>query len=280
MNCSRLPLTVLSVLLSGATVALGQDADTIVRRSVDRDWTDFGSQRNYIYTQRSEFRDIDKDGTLRRKRSETSEILILSGRRYERRVAHDDKPLAPSDERKEQEKMDREAAKRNRETPGERAKWEKQRAEDRAFIREVPEAFRFRLTGTDAISGQPAWVLEAEPRPSYKPVHSRADMFSKVRAKVWIEKATYHWVKVEAQVLGTLSFGFGLFRVAPGTTLSFEQTRINDEIWLPSSMQMRGDARLALIKKIRAEVDVRYRDYRKFQGESRVIETAPNAASQ
>jgi len=242
---------------------------------MERDWTDFGSQRNYIYQQRSEFREYERAGKLSHTRSETSEILVLSGRRYERRTARDDKPLSAAEERREKDKLDREAVKRNRETPGERVKWEKQRAEERAFLREIPDAFTFRLTGTDTVSGEPTWVLEAEPRPGYRPVHSRADMFTKVRAKVWIEQSTYHWVKAEAQVLATLSFGWGLFRVAPGTTMSFEQVRVNDEIWLPSVMRIRGDARLALLKKLHAEVDVAYRDYHKFQGESRVVETAP-----
>ena len=246
---------------------------------MERDWTDFASQRNYIYQQRTEFRDYAPAGNLKNKRSDTSEILILSGRRYERRIAHDDKPLSPSDERREKMKLDREAAKRSRETPEERARQEKQRAEDRAFIREMPDAFTFKLAGTDTVSGQPTWIVTAEPRSGFRPVHSRAAIFGKVRAKLWIEQATYHWVKAEAQVLDTLSFGFGLFRVAPGTTLNFEQVRVNDEIWLPSAMRMRGDARLALLKKLRAEVDVQYRDYRKFQGDSRFIDAAPEKSS-
>ena len=188
------------------------DANAIVRRSMERDWTDFASQRDYVYQERTEFRDYDRSGKLRNKRSETSEILVLFGRRYERHIARNDQPLSAAEQRKEQEKLDRETAKRSRETAADRARWEKQRAEDRAFIREAPDAFLFRITGTDTISGQPTWILEAEPKPGYRPQHSRADMFRKVRAKIWIEQATYHWVKVEAQVFETLSFGLGLFR--------------------------------------------------------------------
>ncbi|MEQ1883591.1 MAG: hypothetical protein ABL967_00895 [Bryobacteraceae bacterium] len=265
----------LALLASALVRAQAPDADTIVRRSLDRDWTDFTTQRDYVYQQRSEFRDFDRSGMVKNRRSETREIQILFGRRYERKIARNDHPLSPVEERKEQEKLDREAAKRSRETANDRARWEKQRAEDRAFVRELPDAFTFLLTGSETISGQPAWVLEAEPKPGFRPKHSRADMFKKVRAKIWIEQATYHWVKMEALVLDTLSFGLGLFRVAPGTTMFFEQLRVNDEIWLPSSIKIRGDARLALLKKVRAEMDLTYSGYRKFQGDSRIVETAP-----
>ena len=36
-----------------------------------------------------------------------------------------------------------------------------------------------------------------------------------------------------------------------------------------------ADARLALLKKLRAEVDIVYSDYKKFQGDAKIVETAP-----
>jgi hypothetical protein len=107
-------------------------------------------------------------------------------------------------------------------------------------------------------------------------VEARARLFTKVRAKVWIEQATYHWVKMDAEALEALTFGFGLLRVAPGGTLHFEQVRVNDEIWLPSRALIHADARLALIKKVRAEIDIRYGGYRKFQSDSRIVEVREN----
>ena len=159
---------------------------------------------------------------------------------------------------------------RQAESPGERAKLERQHAEDRQFIREIPDAFTFRLLGTEMVSAQPAWMIEAEPRPEFRPKHSQAKMFQHVRAKIWIEQATYHWVKMDAQALAALSFGFGLVRVERGAEIHFEQVRVNDEIWLPSAALVRADVRLALLKKLRAEFDVRYCNYRKFQTETRI----------
>ena len=77
-------------------------------------------------------------------------------------------------------------------------------------------------------------------------------------------------VKVDVEVLDTLSFAVGMFRVAPGATIHFEQIHVNGELWLPSMVLVRADARLALLKKLRAEVEIRYSDYKKFQSESRI----------
>ena len=260
----------------GAEDPSGQDPLQIVRRSVERDWTDYASVKNYTYNERTDIRRFAADGKIASERTETHEILILGERPYEKLIARDDRPLSESETRKEQEKLDKEVAKRENESPSQRARYEKQRNEDRQFIREIPEAFRFRLDGIEDISGQPCWRIEAEPKPGYRALTSDAKIFAKLQATIWIEQATYHWVKVDARALDALWFGFAVLRVAPGGTLHFEQTRINDEIWLPSSIVVRADARLALLKKIRAEFDIRYSEYRKFQSDSHILTVQQN----
>ena len=251
---------------------LSPDPLEIVRRSVERDWTDYESRKNYTYQERTEIREYRRGGGQAKSRSETSDVMILGGRPYERLTARNDRTLSADEARKQQQKLDRELAKRQQESPAERTRFQKERAEDRAFIREIPYAFTFRLGETSTVSNQPAWVIEAQPKPGYRAVHSQAKNFAKVRAKIWIEQATYHWVRLDAEVLDTISASFGLLRIAPGGTLHFEQTRVNDEIWLPSSILVRFEARLALVKKLRGEFDARYNNYQKFQSDSKIVE--------
>src|SRR5579863_1311498 len=266
----------LALALLAAVSLSGQNPLEIVRHSMERDWTDFEARKDYVYQQHREFREYAKDGTVGSRRSETKEIVIVAGRPFERLIARNDRPLVDKEARREQEKFDHEVESWQHQSAEDRVKSEKERAEDRKFIRELPDAFLFHLLGVENVSGQPAWVIEAEPKPGYRPVEGRAKIFTRVRAKVWIEQATYHWVKMDAEALDALTFGFGLLRVAPGGTLHFEQVKVNGEIWLPSSALIHGDARLALIKKLRAEIDIRYSGYRKFQSDSRLVETREN----
>jgi hypothetical protein len=247
------------------------DADAIIRKSVARDFFNFDSIKNYTYAEREEDREYDGNGTLKKTESETDEVLILGGRPYEKRVAKNDKPLSEGDARHEQDKMDKELAKREHMSDADRAKVEKEREEERAYLREIPDAFSFRLLGEEEISGKPAWIIQADPKPGYRPKDSKAKLLAKVRGKIWIDRGEYHWVKMEAQVLDPISFGFGLFRVAQGGILNFEQKRVNDEVWLPTHIFIRGDARLGYVKKVHAEIEVTYRDYRKFQTDSRIV---------
>jgi hypothetical protein len=108
-----------------------------------------------------------------------------------------------------------------------------------------------------------------------RPKLPHGDVLTKVRGKIWIDQGEYQWVKVDAEAIAPLSFGLGLLRLAPGGSLHFEQTRVNDEVWLPSKAEIRADARVAYVRKLRAEMDIQYRDYKKFQSDSRVLETGP-----
>jgi hypothetical protein len=250
-----------------------QDALEIVRKSLDRDISNFEHLKNYTYQQREEDRQYDKDGKLKKTESETTEVLILGGRPYEKPVAKNDKPLSEKDARKEQEAMDKELERRSHLSEAEKQKLEKRRAENRKFLSEIPDAFNFRLAGQEEVSGKPAWVIEAEPKPGFRAKDLRAKILSKVRGKFWVDQGEYQWVKVEAEVLDTISLGLALFRIAPGGSVTFEQTRINDEVWLPAHARIHADARIGYVKKIRTQIDLNYSDYKKFQTDSRIVAT-------
>ncbi len=259
------------VFLLLASAALAQDANEIIRRATDRDFTNFESRKNYTYQERTEVRQYDGRGKLTKTDVQTHEILILQGQPYERLVARNDHPLAENEVKKEQKKLDDEVERRKRQSGAEKAKLDKERLEDQKYLHEFLAAFDFKLIGQDTVSGQPTWVISVTPKAGYRPRESEGKLFTKLRGKVWIEKSGYHWVKAEGEVIDTLSFGLFLFRVAPGSTVNFEQTDVNGEVWLPSHISVRAEARIALLKKLRVEIDITYRDYKKFQADSKII---------
>jgi hypothetical protein len=261
----------LFALLFIASAAWAQDANEIIRRATDRDFTNFESRKNYTYEERTEVRQYNGKGKLSKTEVETHEILILDNRPYEKLIAKNDKPLSDKEAAKEQKKLDDELAKRRRQSASEKTRLEKERMEEKKYLREFTAAFDFKVIGEEPVSGKPTWVISVTPKPGYRPRDSQAKMFTKLRGKVWIDKSEYHWVKAEGEAIDTLSFGFFLFRVAPGAKVSFEQVRINGEVWLPSRISVRAEARLALLKKMNAEIDITYRDYKKFQADSKIV---------
>jgi hypothetical protein len=258
-------------LLLLAPAVFAQDAKEIIRQSVQRDLLNFERLKNYTYVEHDEDKTFDRHGALKKTDKETYEIMILGGHDYEKLIERDDKPLPPNEARKEQEKLDKEVERRKHESEADKARIARERQEQRKFLDEVPEEFNFKLLGVEDVSGKPAWVISAEPKAGYQPKAKGARLIAKMRGKVWIDQAEYQWVKVEAQATGTLSYGFGMLRINPGATVTFEQTRVNDEVWLPARASIRVDGRAALLVPIHDEINMQFRDYRKFQAESQMV---------
>jgi hypothetical protein len=60
--------------------------------------------------------------------------------------------------------------------------------------------------------------------------------------------------------------GFGLLAsIAKGSNVVFDQALIRNEVWLPTAVELHLQARAFLVAGIRANVDIRFDEYRKFQ---------------
>lgn len=119
----RVPwLSPAALLLAAAAVAAQPpDAADIVRRSVEQDRLNFERANNYSYIQQIVQRRLGKDGRVLKTESRTLDVMVIDGELYEKLIAKDGKPLSVAEARKEQEKLDRELARRRGEDPHKRS---------------------------------------------------------------------------------------------------------------------------------------------------------------
>jgi hypothetical protein len=268
-------IVLIEAAIFSAAASYAQDVREIVRKSVELDQANWLRMKDYTWVARNTERHLDSQGKTKSVETEAWETLVLDGQPHRRIIERNGKPLSPDDQRKQQEKLDQAVAKLERETPDQRQRrlqeLEKNREKDREFLREIPELYNFRLEGDAKVDGHDAWVIEGTPKPDYKPKLRDAKPLLKIKGKIWIDKAEYQWVRLEAETTDTISFGLFLARLNPGAKLVFEQTRVNDEIWLPKREFTRGTGRLGLVKKIAMEQELTWSNYRKFQVDSRVV---------
>ena len=247
----------------------------LFRIVADKDIENDKRLRDYTYIERDEEHKLDGQGQSKSTKSETYEVMELYGEQAQRLIAKDDKALSAKDAAKEEEKIQKIIDKRKNESEDARRKREqkeeKEREEGRQFVHEIADAYNFHLVKTESLGGRDAWVIDAEPRPGYEPHMKYAKFLPKFRGRVWIDKEETQWAKMDVECIDTVSLGLFLARFHKGSRIVVEQTRINDEVWLPKHVNVKVDVRLALLKNFNVEEEQTFRDYKKFRATARIV---------
>jgi hypothetical protein len=258
-------LIVLIVTLSMAASALAQpDVATIIKRSVEASDADWQAAPQYDYFER----DRRQDGGTK-----TYEVMMILGSDYQRLVAVNGKPLTPEEEAREQQKLEQVIAQRQSESEEQRAqriaKYEKDRKRDHLLMEQLTVAFDFTLLGEQKLGPYEVYVLQATPRPGYQPPNTETKVLTGMQGKLWIEKQTYQWVKVEAEVVHPVSIAGFLAQVQPGTRFELEKMPVNDGIWLPKHFSMKARAKILFFFSHETQDDESYFDYHKASRDRR-----------
>lgn len=243
------------------------DAHEIIRRAIEAEQRNGELTRPYGWRQREVEKQLDANGAVRSQEIKTYDISIQYEERYTRLTQKNDKPLDPREQRKEDEKAEKFAAKRRNENPDDRRKRleqiKKDREEGRGYLRDFLNAYNFQLAGEEQIDGISTWVIDASPRQDFHATQPHADILNKLRGRLWIEKAGYHWVRVDAEAADTISIGVVIARIHPGSRARFERTLIDHEVWMPRRFYFNASARVVLLKNAAVEEEIIFSDFKK-----------------
>lgn len=275
-------MKLLFILLAGGFALTAQpNVQEIVRKSVeatDRNWKE---APNYVYSLREVEEKLDSHGRVKSKTVNTWEVSVLEGSEYKKLLCRDGKPLSKEEQEAEERKYEAEKQRREHESPSERAKriakYQRERKQDHAMMHEMATAFTFKLVREETVDGHPCYLLDATPKPGYVPHSRETKVLTGMRGKMWVDKESYQWVKVEADVIHPVSF-YAVATVGPGTKFVLEQAPVGDGIWQPKRFAVRVNASVFWISRNSSEEDV-YSNYRRVSGEAaRMIEQHKNAS--
>jgi hypothetical protein len=252
-----------------------QQMQQLLRVVADKDIENDKRLRDYTYIEREVEHRLDGKGQVKSTEVKIYDVMEIYGEQVQRLTQKDDKPLSEKDAAKEEEKIQKIIDKRKNESEGDRKKREqkeeKDREEGRKFVREVADAYDFKLAGTESVDGREAWVIDGEPRSGFEPHMKESKFLSKFRGRVWIDKNDLQLAKMDVECLDTVSWGLFLARFHKGSRFMLEQTRVNDEVWLPLHVTAKIDVRLALLKNFDVDLEQTYRDYKKFRATAKIV---------
>ncbi len=255
------------LLAWASTAALfGQvDAREIIRNAVAADERNWRIARNYTFLERVERQRLDAQGRVKLAEVQTYDVTLPEGTPYRQLVQKDDRPLPPIEEKRQQENLAKSIAERRQETETERARrlstYEKRPDWQREAWHELPEAFEFRLAGEGTMEGHSIFIIDAVPRQGYQPQSRTAKLLQSLQGRFWVDRQEHHIVKVEVEVIDTISVGLFLVRVAKGSRAILELTCDSDGVWLPDRLHVLASVRLGLVQVLRFEQSVHYSRY-------------------
>jgi hypothetical protein len=237
-------------------VAFGQlSAEEIIRRSVEANERDWRAAPEYSYIESTR----DDEG------ARTNEITMLYHSPYSRRLRVNGVPLTSVEQKEEQRKFEKAAARRKAESPRQTAariaEYEKERTRDHLMMQQLTQAFTFELMGETELAGRQAYELRATPRPGYQPPNMETRVLTGMRGALWVDKETFDWVKVSAEVISPVTIGGFLATVQPGTFFELEKMPVASGVWLPKHFSMRSRAKVMGVFKHSSHEDSTYSGY-------------------
>ena len=108
------------------------------------------------------------------------------------------------------------------------------------------------MIGRERVEGHDTIAFTLTPRPDSKPKTREGDLMKHFSVKAWISETDHELVRLEADAIDNVSFGFGvLARLHKGAQLSFLRRKINGEVWLPAVVNYSASARVGLLFTLR-----------------------------
>lgn len=216
-------------------------------------------REDYTFRAVQTTRELDSSGKTKKTETEEHEVFFVNRQRIEKLVRKDGKDLNPDQARKEQDRVNKEVLKISK--PG-----YTNPDKDEITVARLLQIVKFvrprrvLLNGRDTIAFDFAGDEHAK-------THGRdEEALKKVSGTIWIDEADREVSRMSATLDENYHVGFGLLAsVAKGSNVVFDQALIRNEAWLPTAIALHLQARAFLVAGIRAEIDIRFDQYRKFQ---------------
>jgi len=243
-------------------------------------------KENYAGSQSEEETELEGDGKVKKHEINEYTFFYLNGDEITTLVKKDGKPLSDAEQKKENEKTQKRIEEHQKRAAKKEAKEEKAKEEGKNNGKDEPgieiflRASQFVNPRRERFRGQDVLVFDFEPNPEFKAHKLVEKVVQKLAGVVWVDEKAYDVARLEAYFTGDMKIGGGLLaNLQKGTSFVFEQSFVNNEVWLPTFMEAHVGVRFLLVKGIKASIATRYWDYKKFNVETLSTIAKPKGAT-
>lgn len=237
-------------------------------------------RENYTYTSLLTTQEIDASGQVKKTESAESDEFFVNGHLIDRIVKKDGKPLSPSDEKKETDRVTRLVEKAQKVPYGQPL------AGAGVSVSHVLELMDLRQPRREMFRGRPTIVFDFVGRRDAKTHGLVEDASKKLKGTIWIDEADMQVAHLEVSFDDNFRVAGGMFAtIDKGSKFSFDQALVSspnakDPLWLPTGAEGTLQGRLLLLKSLHqhyVERDTGYKTFHVDTQQANDAKVAPRA---
>ncbi len=201
---------------------------------------------------------LDKHGKMRHSESKESYVFFVNGQHIEKLIKKDGKALSAGDARKEDDRVAKEVEKYSKAGSGHPDK-------DEVSVGRLLSIVTFSHPRRIDQNGRSKIAIDFVGDPHAKTHGRNEEALKRVFGTVSIDEAAREVSHMDATFDENLHIGFGMLATLDkGSTVSFNQALINNEVWLPTALEGRFNGRALMLVGFHVTLSVHFDDYRKF----------------
>ncbi len=228
-------------------------------------------REDYTYHEVQTLTVVDNKGKVRRYDSKEKYVFFVRGHQIQELIGRDGKPLSADEAKKEQERATREAKKYASAPEGLADR-------DEISVSRLLQIVTFSHPRRVMEGGRSTIAVDFVGDPHAKTSGRNEDAIKRVRGTVWVDEAAREVSHMDAVFDSNLHIGWGVLAVLEkGSTFSFRQGLVHNEVWLPTAMVGHFDGKAMVFVGFHANLAIRYDDYRKFGAEATELPGATTA---
>ncbi len=254
----------LVVLLAVLPCCSAQDAGEILKRYVAAGPDHGNAAHQYTYVEQADHFDFDKKGQPHKNRSETNDIIFVEGLTYKKLVARNGQPLDAKEQAKEEKRLQKTAEERRKERQAGLRSGVFHKRVSMGSDEELLTLFDARIVGEEEVRGHRTWVIDCTPRDGRAPANEHEEEVLSFKRRLWIDRQEAALVRSINTVVGEHVF------LMPGSTITWDFEKLNDEAWLPISGVIDGRLQFAKLIKPRVRTEYTNTQFKKFDVESTI----------
>jgi hypothetical protein len=221
-------------------------------------------RENYTYTSAQTLEDIDGNGQVNKTETSEYEVFFVNSHAVSRKVKKDGKPLDEHEEKKESERVTKEAEKAANTPPDQQVEGQQQ-----VSITKTLELMEVRNPRRETYRGRPAIVFDFVGRKDAKTHGVIEDASKKLEGTLWIDEADRQVAHMDVRFIDNFRVAGGLVAtIDKGSNFHFDQSQVNGELWLPTGAEASVEARVLLVKGMRQHFTERDFDFKRYHVEA------------